>query len=51
MRFFNEWNANAKQNDKIKFEVRVGKFTIFCINFDISNYWYKITILNFTITQ
>ena len=47
MRFFNEWNANAKQGDKVGLEFRLGKVTVFCLRFDTSNSWYKLTLLNF----
>ena len=49
MKFINEWAANAKQDDKFKLNLRIGKFTIVAVHIDLSLRFFKITLLNFSI--
>tara|TARA_Y100000361_G_C11112258_1_gene318278 strand:+ start:434 stop:589 length:156 start_codon:yes stop_codon:yes gene_type:complete len=51
MKFINEWNSNAKQSDKIALEVRIGSLTLFNFDYDGSRREFRLTILNFTITN
>ena len=51
MKFINDWSSNAKQTDKIALEVRIGSLTIFELSLDASSKSFRLTVLNFTITN
>ncbi len=49
MKFINEWGANAKQTDKYKISLRLGKLTLLELYLDSSLMAYKITLFNLTL--
>ena len=49
MKFNNDWKSNAKQSDKVVFEIRLGKLTLFKFSVDGSKRKFRLTLLNLTI--
>ena len=51
MKFVNEWDSNAKQGDKYRILIRLGKLTIIELYGDSSLGDYKITLFNITLKK
>ena len=47
MNCINSWKNNSKQDDKIKFGLRLGLFTILDFDWDISSKKFRFILLNF----
>ena len=45
--FKNGWKSNAKQDDKIIIQIRLGKFTLLEVKCDISDRKFTVGLFNF----
>lgn len=51
MKFINSWTSKVKQKDKVNIEIRISFITLFRLYFDKSNKEFRLTLLNYGISN